>query len=144
MLTFYNAFNLEHRSVPRAEPPQSQAFMLVPQSSVPLLTIDGLIAWFVSGILADPSRQFAAMNAILGAVQLRHPRAQTRLPRSVPRSAFPERPDQAAVAALGARQQALAGMAFGQASHMQTQGQAGLQIAGKLHGWPPVDEKRGW
>jgi hypothetical protein len=70
---------------------------LTPQaSSMPLLTLSGLMTWFILNILRQPHQEWVCMSKVLAAVQLLSPGEGTPLPRTVDRSAFPEYEDEAA------------------------------------------------
>jgi hypothetical protein len=73
------------------------SFMQPQPSSMPLLTLDGLLAWTTLNILRQPHRDWISMSKVLASVQLVNPSDGSLFPRSVSRDAFPEREDEAAV-----------------------------------------------
>jgi len=99
--TFYASFRFQYTLAARATPTvHSQvmggtSFTSTQQSNIPLLTRDGLVAFFVNNIMEDPTRQHAWFTSFLNYIQLYHPGTGQLLPRSIPRTVFPAIPDPA-------------------------------------------------
>jgi len=112
-MKLYDTYSFEYRTAQRPAQPQNvpgilARYMPPPQpSACPLLTVEGLVAWFLQGILLQPHRQFVAVSHVLSSVQLFHHQDRTPLPRTVPRSAFPEAEDAGASAVNRARQESI-------------------------------------
>jgi hypothetical protein len=97
--TYYASFRFQYTPAARATPITTSSvmngtsFTTTQQSNIPMLTRDGLVAFFVNNILEDPTRQHAWFTSLLNYIQLYHPGTGTLLPRSIPRSVFPATPD---------------------------------------------------
>ncbi|KAH0538885.1 hypothetical protein FGG08_004541 [Glutinoglossum americanum] len=90
----YQAYSFPYTSAPRATHSTPSLNSFLPKTQTPLLTLNGFIAFQTLKIQCDPSAQHASFQTLLSHTALLNPTdGLSPLPRTIPRTAFPETPD---------------------------------------------------